>query len=159
MTEVPRGQARLVLLCGLPASGKSTLARQLADSIGGVRFDPDEWMPALGVDLFDEEFRARLESEFWALAQRLLKLGNPVILEWGFWVRSERDEKRNFARSLGIPVELRYFDVPYEELQRRVADRGADGGIPITPQLMESYRAVFQPPTDEEFRLFDPPLD
>ena len=38
-----RQQARLVLLCGLPASGKTTLARRLAASYGAVRLNPDEW--------------------------------------------------------------------------------------------------------------------
>lgn len=37
---------RLVLICGLPASGKSTLARQLAMTIPAVRLDKDEWMTA-----------------------------------------------------------------------------------------------------------------
>ncbi|MHB8959021.1 MAG: AAA family ATPase [Candidatus Limnocylindrales bacterium] len=34
MTEGTRRQPRLVLLCGLPASGKTTLARELADAHG-----------------------------------------------------------------------------------------------------------------------------
>ena len=32
-------QARLVLLCGLPASGKTTLAHRLAESYGAVRLN------------------------------------------------------------------------------------------------------------------------
>ena len=80
-------QARLVLLCGLPASGKTTLARELADAYGAVRLNPDEWESALGVDPFDEGFQVRLEAQFWELTQRLLVLGTSVVLEWGFWAR------------------------------------------------------------------------
>jgi predicted kinase len=151
-------QARLVLLCGLPTSGKTTLARELAVSYGAVRLDPEDWMPGLGIDVFDGEFRAKLEAEFWGLTQRLLALRSSVILEWGHWARWERDEKREGARALGVAVELRFLDVPYEELVRRVADRRAAGGIAITDSLMERYRSLFQPPTDEELALFDPPL-
>ena len=43
-------QTRLVLLCGLPASGKTTLARELADLYDAVRLNPDEWELALGID-------------------------------------------------------------------------------------------------------------
>jgi predicted kinase len=153
-----RLQPRLVLLCGLPASGKTTLARELADAYGAVRLNPDEWESALGVDPFDEVFQARLEAQFWELAQRLLVLGTSVVLEWGFWARSERDEKREAARTLGVPVELRFLDVPYEELVRRVTARRAAGGIAITERHMEQYRGIFQPPTDDELSLYDPPL-
>ena len=140
MTAGNRLQPRLVLLCGLPASGKTTLARQLAESYGAVRLNPDEWESALDVDPFDEGFQARLEAEFWELTQRLLVLGTSVVLEWGFWARSERDEKREAARTLGVAVELRFLDAPYEELVRRVVARHADGGIAITESHMERYR-------------------
>jgi predicted kinase len=153
-----RLQPRLVLLCGLPASGKTMLAREIADAYGAVRLSPDDWELALEVDPFDEGFQTRLEAEFWQLTQRLLELGTSVVLEWGFWARSERDEKREAARKLGVAVELRFLDAPYEELVRRVGDRHAAGGLAITERHMERYRGIFQPPTDDELALYDPPL-
>ena len=153
-----RLRPRLVLICGLPASGKTTLAREIADAYGAVRLNPDEWETALDVDPFDEGFQARLEAEFWELTQRLLVLGTSVVLEWGFWARSERDQKREAARRLGVAVELRFLDAPYEELVRRVAARHAAGGIAITERHMDRYRGLFQPPTDEELALYDAPL-
>ena len=158
MTAGNGRQSRLVLLCGLPASGKTTLARELADAYGAVRLNPDEWELALDVDPFDAGFQTKLEAAFWELAQRLLVLGTSVVLEWGFWARSERDEKRQAARRLGVPVELRFLDTPYEELVRRVGERHAAGGLAITERHMEEYRGTFQPPTDDELALYDPPL-
>jgi predicted kinase len=158
MTAGNRLEPRLVLLCGLPASGKTILARELADAYGAVRLNPDEWESALEVDPFDEGFQARLEAEFWELTQRLLVLGTSVVLEWGFWARSERDEKREAARTLGVAVELRFLDAPHEELVGRVVARHAAGGIAITESHMERYRGIFQPPTDDELALYDPPL-
>jgi predicted kinase len=159
MRAYTKKRPRLVLLCGLPASGKTTLARELAETYGAVRLNTDEWKLALGIDPFDDDLRVRLESQLWALAQRLLSLGTSVILEWGFWARVERDELREVARSLGAAVELRFLDVPFDELVRRVVDRTAGGGIPITAEHMEAYRRIFQRPTDEELSLFDPPLE
>ena len=158
MTSGNRLQPRLVLLCGLPASGKTSLARDLADAYGAVRLNPDDWESALGVDPFDEGFQARLEVQFWALAQRLLVLGTSVVLEWGFWARSERDEKREAARALGVAEELHFLDVPSEELVRRVVARHAAGGIAITESHMEGYRGTFQSPTEDELALYDAPL-
>jgi predicted kinase len=159
MIEPTNRQPRLVLLCGLPASGKTTLALELAEAYGAVRLNGDEWKLALGMDPFDDDLRVRLEAQLLALTRRLLTLGTSVILEWGFWARSERDDLREMARSLGAAVELYFLDVPYDELVRRVVERTANGGIPITASHMERYRAGFEPPTLDELSLFDPPLE
>ncbi|GAV39772.1 hypothetical protein Saa2_02659 [Streptomyces acidiscabies] len=94
----------LILLCGLPGSGKTTLAKRLAPEIPAVRLCPDEWMDDLGIDLFDEEARERLERRFWGHAQELLGLGQTVVLEFGFWgtpsgTRSVRPRGRSGSAS------------------------------------------------------------
>ena len=117
------GTPRLVLICGLPASGKSTLARRLALDLPAVRLDKDAWVAALGGDVWDDDFRVRVESQLWDLTQQLLVQGLSVILEWGHWARVERDEKRLIARDLGGSVELHYLSAPLEELLRRSDER------------------------------------
>lgn len=154
------GEARLILLCGLPGSGKTTLARRLAQEVPAVRLCPDEWMADLGIDLFDERTRGRLERRFWSHAQDLLRLGQAVILEFGFWERAERDEKRLAARALGVPVELHHLDVPTDELRRRVEARNGAGersAARITRTMLEEYANAFEAPTEQELALFDQP--
>lgn len=145
--------ARLILMCGLPGAGKTTAARELAERLPAVRLCPDEWMAELDVDLFDEPFRERLERIFWTQAQELLALGQNVILESGFWLRSDRDEKRKGARALGAAVELRYLHAPLPELARRIRERAT---IAITEELLAEYATYFEPPDAAELKLFDP---
>ncbi len=151
---------RLVLICGLPASGKSTLARRLAPEVPAIRLDKDLWVNELGADVWDDEFRVRLERRLWVLTQDLLARGQSVILEWGHWARVERDEKRLVARALGVGVELHYLDAPLDELIERSDRRTASGewtAAPMTRAHFEKWATVFQPPDDEEMLLFDKP--
>jgi predicted kinase len=155
-----RDSPRLILLCGLPGAGKTTLALRLASALPAIRLCPDEWMASLGIDLRDEAFRDRLETLFWKHAQELLRLGQSVILESGFWLRADRDERRLGARALGAAVELRYLSAPLDELSRRLQARVADGvwqGAPITRAELAQWSRFFQPPDADELALFDTP--
>lgn len=150
--------ARLIILCGLPGSGKTTLARQIAESLPAVRLCPDDWMDTLGVNLWDGAFRERVEALQWGLAQEVLRLGCAVIIEWGTWGREERERLRRGARDLGAAVELRYLDVPVDELWRRLRSRDMEDP-PIQLHQLEAWAAAFQAPDQDELTLYDRPLD
>jgi predicted kinase/GNAT superfamily N-acetyltransferase len=145
---------RLILVCGLPGSGKTTHAIRLEGELRALRLCPDDWMSARGTDLYDAAARARIEALQWKLAQRVLALGRTVIIEWGTWGRSERDKLREGARGLGAEVELHYHAAPVEVLFERIQRRGMENP-PIGRADLENWIASFQEPTAEEAELFD----
>ena len=153
---------RLLLTCGLPAAGKTTLARQLAADRSGLRLTQDEWLIALGSSPWDASTRRKVDRELWRLAQEILRLGLSVVLDFGLWARIERDEIRSVARGLGVGVELHYLDVPADELWRRIKARNFKtpwNGYPIGRADFDEWLRTFQAPDAAEMALFDPPPD
>ena len=145
-------------MCGLPGTGKTTHATTLEQRFSGVRFYPDEWLQQLGISLWEESVRTRIEALQWKIAQRLLELGGTVIIEWGTWGRAERDALRAGARALSAAVELHYLSAPLDELQERILKRGLEDP-PIKRADLERWARAIEMPTPEEFALYDPPAD
>jgi predicted kinase len=148
---------RLIIVCGLPGSGKTTRAKVLESRLRAIRFSPDDWMDALSLDIYDEESRGKIEALQWKLAKQLLPLGLVVIIEWGTWGRAERDSLRLGARALGAAVELHYLSAPVDVLFERIQRRGLEKP-PIMRDALRRWFEMFQEPTPEETALFDKPL-
>ena len=150
----PSSGARLIVVCGLPGSGKTTHAKQLQARLRAIRLCPDEWMDALLLDIWDDRQREKIESLQWQFGQQLLILGFTVIIEWGTWGRSERDALRLRARELGADVELHHLSTPTEVLLDRVQRRRIEDP-PIKREQLLQWANAFQAPTAEELTLFD----
>jgi predicted kinase len=149
---------RLVVITGLPGSGKTTLAKELATALPACRMCPDDWMIAAGIDLWNEAARGRIEALQLTLSLDLLRAGSNVVIEWGTWERTERDALRDAARSVGASVELRYVTAEVDELCRRIVDRdlaGRWGSRSITRKELDEWVRIFQPPSDVELATYD----
>lgn len=158
--EQQKNRPTLYLMVGLPCSGKTTLAKQIAQEKNAVRFTPDEWHLFLFGDDFHQdelhdERHDRVEELMWQVGQDLLKKGVSVLLDFGFWAKEQRDEKRADALSLGAGFQIFYLDTPMPELLRRLEIRNRSGEnvfTAITKKDMEAWAALFQPPEEEELR-------
>ncbi|WP_422035216.1 AAA family ATPase [Reyranella sp.] len=130
---------RLVAIGGLSGSGKTTLALKFAPEIGRtpgavvVRTDVERKRQA-GVALeermpagsYSPEASARIYAACLARAERVLRAGHSVVLDAVFARPEERAAAEALARTVGVPFQGIWLDVPKDVAQQRVTDRKGD---------------------------------
>ncbi len=146
------------LLFGHPGSGKTTLAKRLERELRAVRFTPDEWMARLfGEDPPADTFADRaaaIQQMMQPLWRQCLVAGADVVLDYGFWRRSERDAARAIAQHVGATAALVALACPEAEARRRTMRRNAEPGrtLFIAPATFDALSARVEPlDADEAF--------
>ena len=150
--------ATLHMMVGLPGSGKTTEAKKLEQEHKALRLTPDEWQYFLfGHDINElehDERHTKIEELMWEVAVKVLKLGCDVILDFGFWTRSERDEFRRKAHSFGADSKIHYMNVPnyviWERLDARNQLAGKNAVFYVGRKEFDEWSALFEIPTKEE---------
>jgi predicted kinase len=144
-------------MCGLPCAGKTTLAKEIERERAALRLTPDDWIVAMLGNVLPLEqlyaLRDPVEAKLWELAERALTLGVDVVVDFGVWSRSEREEFRARVARLGARSELHFLDVPLNELVARLAVRNAalpPGTFHIEEANIRLWWTWFEPPADDE---------
>ena len=82
--------------------------------------------------------------------------GADVILDWGQWQRSERDQLRSFYKAHGVPFSIVYIEVPDERRREFIVRRnsevvsGAEQAYLIDEGLEQKLNSLFEPPSADE---------
>ena len=123
--------ATVHLFCGLPTSGKTTLAKELEQTQHAIRFSLDEWMIDLTeATIFDAEYgemAEKLKERFWQTAVPILNQGVDVILDWSLWSRERRQKWIGRIIELGADYTLYYLNIPPVVLRQRLeAEEGEE---------------------------------
>lgn len=130
---------KLLMLKGLPASGKSTFARQLVDGHDYVRANKDE----IRTMLHNGKWSKRNEKEVLAVRDFIVEYGlalgrNVVVDDTGFNPTHE-DRLRELAKEHGAQFEVKFFDTPLEECIKRDLGRPNSVGERVIRQMYNQY--------------------
>jgi predicted kinase len=154
----------LHLICGIPGTGKTTLAKKIANETSAIRFCPDEWIKSIWHDKSETEgnaYRDLIEQLQWKISRDILSNGGSVIIEWGTWGQSEREILRDDAHKLGAKVKFYYLTGSKEELKKRILVRNHDEQNQFLiseaeiDDLLELAIKSIQIPTPEELKTYD----
>jgi predicted kinase len=153
------------LLAGLTGSGKTTFAKTLEAS-GVVRLSVDEQVFARhgrhGIDYPEHEYPARERPVVEHTRQRLVELirtGHSVVLDYGLWRRSEREDYKHLVEHAGGRWRLLYFPADRHELLRRLTERnrGHDANaLTVTDRMLDEFIARFEAPSNEGEEIVQP---
>lgn len=152
--------AQVILLCGKICSGKSTYARELKKAQpASVLLSCDQLMLTLfpgGAGEHHDMLAQRARQYHFDLSIELIGSGVDVILDWGFWTRSWREEARAFYAAHGVPCQLHYVDAAPEVWRRHIEARnqavlsGQTNAYFVDDGLLAKLAARFEEPGDDE---------
>ncbi|MFN0169960.1 MAG: AAA family ATPase [Bryobacteraceae bacterium] len=134
---------RIVVLVGLPGSGKSTwLARQ-----GITALSSDTLRLWLADDATDQTIHARVFATMRYLLRQRLAIGREVsYVDATHLTPAERAPYVEIARAFGCGIEAMFFDTPVEVCHERNA--GRDRVVAV--EAIAAMQARLTPPSEEE---------
>lgn len=163
----PARLGRVHLIVGPVGAGKSTFAKQLAQSSRAVRLTLDEWMtelfrpdrPAEAVIEWYRERARRAVEQIWRVAQEVAVTGTDVILEIGLLQRHDRYAFYERVDRAGLELTVSVIDAPRELRRARVMARNQERGdtfsVVVPLEIFELASDLWEPPAAAEIEGYD----
>jgi predicted kinase len=150
----------LVAIGGCSGTGKSTLARNLAPTLGrapgaihissdverkGLAGVPE--LQRLAIDAYTPEMTEAVYRRLQAKAKRILRSGSSVVVDATFLRSEDRSGMADLARRLGVRFNGLWLTAPQSVAADRVESRRADVSD-ATPAVVDRQFATLEPPID-----------
>ena len=103
-----------------------------------------------------DEYVERTQNYLFNKSLELIEVGINVILDWGFWMKEERDYAREFYNNRNIECEFHYIDISDETWKIRLKKRNNEilaketSAYYIDDNLAEKFASIFEVPNEDE---------
>lgn len=143
------GPPAVVVVCGLPGAGKSTVARHVADRVDGLLLRTD----VVRKELFSDPDYSTAESmrtydEVFERARRTVEAGRSVVLDGTFREQSYRDRAERVAEAVGVGFRLVRVECEEDVVEERIAartDDPSDADFSVYELVRDSFEAIDRP--------------
>lgn len=139
---------KLVVLFGLPGTGKTTIARALSQELGWMHLNTDVIRAGLGKrKQYDEKTKAFIYQKMQDLAETELEGQKGVVLDGTFYRETLRDAFRKLGSRHGIPI--RWIEVCAEEgiVRNRVSRQRpySEADFQVYKKIQEAFEPLHEP--------------
>ena len=142
------------LMVGFIGFGKTTIAKQLSKTIPAIRLTHDEFMVKrygrnpddfqTKYDIIDQEIRKKTAE--------LIKSGQSVILDYGFWTHQKREEYHNWAKTLTDDVVFHCIYCEMDIAKQRILARTENDtdSLEIDANTFDILALKYEPWSDDD---------
>jgi hypothetical protein len=136
--------AKLIIICGLPGTGKTTLAKKITAKIGGILLRTDTIRKELKEIKYSKKAREGVYGEMFHRTRQLLKEGKNIVLDATFYSRKWRKAAKDIAKSSKANFKIIEVVCPKDLVRKRIAQRkGSESDARFKHYLI--YKKVFEP--------------
>ncbi|NJC25594.1 AAA family ATPase [Neolewinella antarctica] len=140
--------AKLIMVVGLPGTGKSTLSRKLAVEIGAEHLNSDVIRAELGLrGQYTPTDKARVYQALIERTETLLSAGTSVIVDATLYRKDLRRPYQKLARRLACPISWIELNANEETIERRVEKQRtfSEADLAVYQKIRARYESLTAP--------------
>lgn len=157
------------LVCGPLGAGKTTVANELSETYGAIRFSEDDWLnmlfvPEAPADLMDEspdviahwamDKYPRCREAIWNVCDQLLEQDISIVLDGFAGTKALRDFVRSKAEAHRVAFQLYYVTADADLRRKRVLERNTNKdssfSLAVSSGMFDLMEQHFEEPQKEE---------
>jgi polynucleotide kinase len=140
---------KILMLQGLPASGKSTYAKELARTKGYIRVNKDDLRAMLNDGKYTGKNEKRVLKIEQIIVEEALTSGRNVVIDNTNFNPIHKQKYLTIAKKHNAELEVKFFDTPLEECIERDKKRANSVGESVIRKMHKQYLAkkeTYEPP-------------
>ena len=140
----------LIIICGLPGTGKTTVAKKIAIKTGGVLLRTDVIRKTIGKERYSQKEKQKVYEEMFKRAREFLREGKTVVLDATFAKKKNRKLAQEIAKEKNSPFWIIETVCDEKIVKERLSKRVEDESEATFKQYLE-HKKFFEPLIERHF--------